>query len=190
MTKQTKQTTNKVNAFELAQAEVARLQYGDDCSKESVNKAVESAVKAVRSGRQAVQKAAVLILLRAYKHGDYSAATQLVEQLGNGVNGKALVAWFQEFGGLRTKDGEVGFIGWRGAEYIEQRFDKAKATPWWTMKQQNPWKGFDVNEHVERLIKQYRKAADRVKDEPELKDKVQFNIDSTLRLELLALLGE
>ena len=187
-----KQSVNKKeSAQDQAVAELARVKYADEnsCSTADVDKAVANAVSAVKSGRVAVQKAGIVILLHAYKHGDYSKATALVEALGNGINARALVEWFCKFGGLRTKDGEKGFNGWSGAEFIRDNLDKAKAFPWWTCKQENPWQGFDLQAQLERILKQVGKAADKALAEPDLADKVKLNVDADIKQRILNLLG-
>ena len=183
---------NKVSVQDQAVAELSRIKYADEssCTTNDVDKAIASAVSAVRSGRVSVQKAGVVILLHAYKHGDYSKATVLVEALGNGINARALVEWFCKFGGLRTKDGEKGFVGWSGAEYIRDNLDRAKAFPWWTCKQENPWQGFDLQKQFERILKQVSKAADKAVAEPDLADKVRLHVDADIKQRILNLLQD
>lgn len=188
MTKQnTKQ--NKQTAEQKAQAELKRIKYTDSKDKAAVDKAIADAVAKVRGGRVAVQKAAVQVLVHAYHHGDYSKATALVEALGNGINAGALVEWFKQFGGLRTRDGEPGFIAWSGREHIAANLDAAKSTPWWTCKKQNPWGGFDLQNQLERLLRQAERAANKVQDEPDLKDKVNLQVDADIQQRVLHLLG-
>jgi len=120
---------------------------------------IESAIKSAKTMREKVQIAGVAILMHAEKHGDYSKAATLVDGLGNGVNGSALVAWLVQFGGLEVGKAEVDgkkvdtFVGWKGKEYIRTNFAEAKATAWWEFKKQNPYKGMDLSEDLTKLIK-------------------------------------
>lgn len=188
MTKQTTKQT-KQTAEQKAQAELKRIKYTDSKDKAAVDKAIADAVQKVRGGRVAVQKAAVQVLVHAYHHGDYSKATALVEALGNGINAGALVEWFKQFGGLRTRDGEPGFIAWSGREHIAANLDAAKATPWWTCKKQNPWAGFDLQQQLERLLRQAERAANKVQEYPDLKDKLSLQVDADIQQRMLHLLG-
>ncbi len=177
----------KVSAADVAAKELARIKYSDSKDKAAVDKAIADAVAKVKGGRVSVQKAAVQVLVHAYHHGDYSKAQALVEALGNGINGRALVEWFCQFGGLRIN--ESGFCGWRGAQHIADNLIAAKAQPWWMCKQQNPWGGFDLQSQLERLLKQAQKAVDRAAGDPDLADKVQLSVDADIKQRILNLLG-
>lgn len=119
-----------------------------------------SAVKSVQNARVSVQKAAVATIYHAFKHGDWTYAGKLVDALGNTVNGKALIEWFKLYGGLKTDD--TGFIGWSGKEYIEANFEKAKAGMWWELKASNPFKGFNLEAALQRVIKEANATKEKV----------------------------
>jgi hypothetical protein len=134
------------------------------------------AVKSVQSARVSVQQAAVGVLFHAFKHGDYSAANTLVNDLGNTINGKALVEFFAKFGGLKVDEEKGAFIGWSGAEYIEDAFDDAKATMWWDLKQQQPFKGFDLEAALQRVLKQHKDTLEKVQGMTE-EDQAKVKLD-------------
>ncbi|MNF29794.1 hypothetical protein D3C84_105080 [compost metagenome] len=110
-----------------------------------------TAVKSVQNARVSVQKAAVATIYHAFKHGDWTYAGKLVDALGNTVNQTALIEWFKVYGGLKTDD--TGFIGWSGPKHIENMFNEAKAKFWWELKAKNPFKGFNLEEALQRVIK-------------------------------------
>lgn len=140
-----------------------------------------SAVKSVQNARVSVQVAAVATIRHAYEHGDWTYAGKLVEALGNTINGKALVEWFKLYGGLKTDDN--GFIGWSGAQYIEDNFEKAKAGMWWELKAVSPFKGFNLEAALQRVIKEANATKEKVVGlTPEDQAKVNLEVnDATIK---------
>lgn len=140
-----------------------------------------SAVKSVQKARETIQIAAVATIRHAWEHGDWSYAGKLVAALGNTINGKALVEWFRLYGGLKTDD--TGFIGWSGADYIEANFEKAKAGMWWELKAPNPFKGFDLEAALQKVIKDHKAVQEKVvglSEEDKAKVKMTVN-DATIQ---------
>lgn len=139
------------------------------------------AIKSVQSARVAVQIAAVATIRHAYEHGDWTYAQTLVDGLGNTINGAALVEWFKKYGGLQADDN--GFIGWNGKDHIKNNFEEAKATMWWDLKKANPFKGFNLEQALQQVIKQHNAAKekmDALSDED--KEKVSFAVnDATIQ---------
>lgn len=140
-----------------------------------------AAVKSVQSARVNVQIAAVATIKHAHDHGDWTYAGKLVEALGNTINGKALVEWFKLYGGLKTDD--TGFIGWSGKQHIADSFEKAKAGMWWELKATSPFKGFDLEAALQRVIKEHKAVQEKVVGlSEEDKAKVKFEVnDATVR---------
>lgn len=140
-----------------------------------------TAIKSVQKARVLVQIAAVATIMHAHKHGDWTYAQKLVDGLGNTVNGDALVEWFKLYGGLETND--EGFIGWSGKDYIEQNFEKAKAKMWWTLKVKSPFKGFDLEAALQKVIKDHNAMKEKVVAlTPEDQEKVNFKVnDATIQ---------
>lgn len=133
----------------------------------ALDKAIEATVKKAHSLRNDIQNVAVGIVLHAYHHGDYTRAESFTHQLGDGVRGKALVDWFVQFGGLivgEHEDGKSGFVGWKGADFIKENIDKAKATMWWTCKPEAAFDGFDLQDALEKLIAKAEKAMNKANE--------------------------
>lgn len=143
----------------------------------TVDQLITAAIDSAKTMREKVQVAAIAILIHAEKCGDYTKANDLVNGLGDGVNGAAIVEWFVQFGGLivDAEEPKNGFTGWNGKEYIKEQFQKAKATAWWELKKQSPWAGFDMAAEVEKLLKRYDNALKKVEAAKEAgeDDKVQ-----------------
>jgi len=124
----------------------------------SVDALIQAAVGSGKAMREKVQVAAVAILMHAEKHGDYTKANELVDGMGDGVNCAGLVEWFKKYGGLVVDEENKCFGGWSGAEYIRDNFKEAKASGWWELKKQSPWKGFDLEAELEKLLKRAQDA--------------------------------
>ena len=141
----------------------------------TVDQLIATAIAASAKSDQAIQDAAVAVLIHAEKHGDYTKANTLVFGLGKGARVTSLAAWFAKFGGLLTEDdlattktGE-GFVDWVGADFIRTNFTAAKAEMWYmTKKAPDPFKGFDLKAHLTTQLKAARKAIAKVGDSPEL----------------------
>lgn len=140
-----------------------------------------AAVKAVASARVSIQVAAVATLKHAHVHGDWTFAGKLVESLGNTINGAALVEFFKVYGGLTTDD--KGFIGWKGKDFIAANFEAAKEKMWWELKKPNPFKGFDLEAALQRVIKEHATMQEKVVGlSDEDKAKVKFTVnDATVQ---------
>lgn len=138
---------------------------------------VANAIKSYTKGRNAVQNAAVKVLIHAVKHGDYSQAQVLCDGVGN----KQLVTYFVDFGGLKVEGNK--FVGWSGAAYIERNLTpakgekqgKAQSTMYWDWKKPNIWAGHDDLQAAKALIAKHNAAVKRVEDDPTCKDKVHFH---------------
>ena len=147
-------------------------------SSDNVDKLIATAVRSVNSMQKAVQYAAVGVLMHAKKHGDYSKANELVKALGNGVRRKALVEFFVTFGGLviDAEDANKGFTGWKGKEAIS--VEAAQEVAWWELKPEQPFKGFDLDKEIEKLVKRAEKAA----NDEEHADKIDVDAEKLVKL--------
>lgn len=131
----------------------------------TVDQLIQAAITSANTMRAKVQVAAVAVLIHAEKHGDYTKANDLVNGLGDGVNGAALVEWFCKFGGLKvdTETPENGFTGWNGKEHIRANFSSAKAEMWWNLKKSSPWAGFNDIEAAKKVLTGYSNALKKVR---------------------------
>ncbi|MNZ93562.1 hypothetical protein D3C78_1126340 [compost metagenome] len=160
---------------------MAAIKYVTPKDAAAVEGLIGKAVRSVQKARVDVQIAAVAILIHAEKHGDWTKANDLVTGLGNTINGKALVEWFVVYGGLVIDEEAAAFTGWNGAEHIKERFQEAKAKMWWDLKQTNPFKGFDLEAALKKVISDHErvtKKMDTMTDEEKAKVKTQVNADT------------
>lgn len=136
----------------------------------------------IHKARTAVQVALVATILHIAKHGDYTSANRMVEGLGNTVNGKAVVEFFVRYGALVIGEDGKSFGGLKKdfTGLIAGSLDEAKATMWYDLKIQAPFKGFSLEAALMAVIKQHKAAIAKAGDDnPELVS-VEVN-DSTIR---------
>jgi hypothetical protein len=139
---------------------MAKIKYVDCKDAASLNAIQDKAIKSVHSARTLIQIALVATILHIGKHGDYTSANRLVEGLGNTVNGRAVVEYFVKFGALKVGEDGKGFAGLVKdfPEVIKGTLDEAKATMWYDLKIQQPFKGVNLEAMLTSLINKVDKA--------------------------------
>lgn len=158
--------TTKTNAMPKATLSTAKLLA-----------VVESVCADSKSLQSRIHDAAVEIMLHAFHHEDFSMANTLVNGLGTGIRAKALVDWFVA-AGLKVNEKDRAFVGMNAAK-IEDKFQKMKAKPWFELKVENPFEGFDIDAEISRLIKKARKAIEKdaaAPDADKLKEGYKMNV--------------
>lgn len=130
-----------------------------------LDKAIDRVCVASKTLQSDIHDVAVAIMVHTYNHNDFSKAQTLVDGLGEGVRRGALVEWFQA-AGLKVNAEAGAFSGFNKAK-MEDKWDKVKATPWYTMKPERPFAGFDLMAELERLLSKAEKATKKNADTPE-----------------------
>lgn len=120
---------------------------------DQLEKAIAKAVETAKTVRARVHEASVLLTIASVQAIDANddvakariiqMATDMVTDLGNGINSVALVAWFQA-NTFQFKHGVEGFTGIKKADTIREKFNDAKAKPWYEHKKVNPYKAMDM----------------------------------------------
>lgn len=162
-------------------------------NKTDVDGLINAAIGGMKKAKNLIQVAAVGILMHAEKHGDWSKASVLVKALeDNGAYAASLVAWFVEYGGLVVGDigeGEQGFVGFSGPEHIREHFGAAKSKAWWECKKQaSPYKGFDLNVELAKLLERAKKAKEAARKDSSKAEQVK--VDDAELAALSALLAQ
>lgn len=162
-------------------------------SAKKTNQLISKAIHSAGTARQAIQDAAIAILVHALHHSDYSGAGRLVQGLKDkGVRRDALVLFFQGYGGLIVNDnpetrGDKPFSGWLGKEYIKEHLEKAKTTYWDSVKEdKDPFETFDLNEALEKLIKKAERVTKKIV-KGNFHGKATFNLNPALLEQINAL---
>ncbi len=167
---------------------MSKIKYVSPKDVNELNAIQDRAIKGVHRARDLVQIALVATIIHTAKHNDYSGAQRLVEGVGNAANGAAMVEFFVRFGGLLVSEDGKGFGGWQGPEYIKNNLDDAKATMWWELKKANPFKGYNAEAEIQRLIKNYKAMQTKASELPdEDKDKINLTISDESIKALLSL---
>ena len=155
-----------------------------------LDRQIELAIQSANTMKNRVQVAAVSILAHAEAHGDYTRAAVLVDGLGQGINGAALVEFFVKFGGLVVDAEEGGFSGWSGKEYIAENFEAAKAQPWFELKAVNPWAGYNLEDALTKLadnhIKMTQKLGKLADNDPN-REKFEFEVSEAVITRVVSL---
>lgn len=140
----------------------------------SVEQLIESAISSGKTMRERVQQAVVGIAYHGQKHNDEASvvrwANELLQGMGNGINGATLVKFLTEEVGLIvgkvvTVDDKTGkekkedaFTEWKGAQFVQQNWENILSKPWWEAKQAAPFKGFNLIDALEDVLKKANNA--------------------------------
>lgn len=154
-----------------------------------LNTAIDKVVADSKTLQDKIQNVAFGILCHAVKHGDYTMATRMVNELADGVRKVALVAYF-ELAGLKVNEDGDGFSDWAGADFIKDKAEELKTTMWWTLKPANPYKGFDLKAELARLLKRAEtegKKAEKFRQGGDTANAELVKIDSSMLAQLRSL---
>lgn len=171
------------------------IKYNLPTNATELNKLISAALTAVKSGRNRLQVACVAILHHAYKHGDYSAAGNMVLELADsGVRRDAVVEWFKIYGGLLVNDDpetqkDKPFSGWKGVDHIEAHFSDAKENMWWLAKaEKDPFVEGDLGAELAKLLGKYGKMIKKAeKAGSEFRGKIVTKVSQETLDQLMAL---
>tara|TARA_R110000824_G_scaffold331635_2_gene518283 strand:- start:1097 stop:1717 length:621 start_codon:yes stop_codon:yes gene_type:complete len=155
-----------------------------------LTKLITTAIKSAQTMRVKVQQAAIGILYHAHKCGDWTAANDLVDGLGHGVKRDSLVEFFVVFGGLEVNEEAKAFAGWAGREHIQDNFDAAKDMMWWDFKKANPFKGFNAQAEMDKMLKRMRDMQGVSDTDEDKAEKIDLNVSEASIEAFLALTGK
>jgi hypothetical protein len=154
------------------------IKYSLPKNQGELDKLITSAITSAKTMRDKVQVAAVAILHHAYTCGDWTQANVLVEGLGHGVKRDSLVEYFAKMGGLTIAEGANEFTGWSGKDHIKANFDKAKEVHWHEYNKANPFKGFNFEGEINKLLARkakVEKGLDKLDDDQ--RELVSLNVN-------------
>ncbi len=108
-----------------------------------------------------------------------------VRSLGDGVNSTGMEKYLRDLGGFQfgavTKE---GFKSVKNEEWIRANLEAAKDTGWWTYAPKAPFKGFDLNEEITKVLKRAETMASKKGEDSE-----KVFIDVAMLRTMRALLG-
>lgn len=169
---------------------------------DDLNKIQDKAIKAATNARNIIQIALVATVHHLAINHDPRVAARLVDGLSETVRGKALVEYLSRFGHLNVGQMDVEVDGkkktittftsikGKAAEHaasVRGTWDECKATMWWSLKAENPFKGFDMDARLKALLAEAKRASEKVSEGKAAADTVNVKAnDATIR-SLLAL---
>lgn len=105
---------------------------------------------------QQVHQAAVSALYHAGEHGDVTGMKRLIDVLPGFARRNALIAWAIAFGKFApSEDGKsVDY-----AKHATTDLEKGEATPFWEFKPEAPFKPFDLQAELAKLVARAEKAS-------------------------------
>lgn len=126
------------------------------------------AIRSIGASRGAMHRALVLTLIHVLKHGDWRNMAKFDLLIAQDEHSKSIHKrvrqWLQDYGGAivstdRTNMETFGkIVSIRGKDYIEERLELAKASPYYSMIKPKDEKPFDAEAKVVSLIKAFEKA--------------------------------
>lgn len=141
-----------------------------------LNKIQDQAIRAANSARNKIQLALVATVHHLAQHHDVRVARRLVDGLHDTVRGKALVEFLTKFGHVivtevtEEVDGKkktvTTFSRIKGTAEehsiaIRKTWEECKATMWWDLKKENPYKGFSLEDALKRVIREATLAQEK-----------------------------
>jgi hypothetical protein len=169
---------------------MTKLKYVEAKNETELNKLIDSSIRSAVKAREAVQIAAVAILIHAAKHGDWTKANVLVDGLGNTINGAALVEWFIRFGGLSVNTEGTAFGSWAGVDHIKANLEAGKDKMWWELRKQNAFAGYNATDAVMKFVKHHKDLQKKIAGmRPEDAGKISFIISDEAMLAVLSLVN-
>ena len=136
----------------------------------NVDKCITDAHESWQSTQKKIQIAVVSVIMHIKEHGDYRKANTLVNGL-KGINQAGVVEAFVMQGGQVSEE-EKGFSAW---DVSKIDIKTAKATMWWDLKPQNPWKGYNLKDALLKVVSDSSKASKRVFKDADLADVVDID---------------
>lgn len=162
----------------------------------------DKAIRAANSARVAIQVALVATVKHLAEFHDVNMASRLVDGLHETVRGRALVDFLTTYGHVKVgkvkvtndkgEEKEVdGFVGIVGdakahAEAIRASWEACKATMWWSLKQESPYKGFDMEKALQSVLTQAQKAADKLANGEATGDMVNLTANDAIIQKIIA----
>jgi len=107
-----------------------------------------------------------------------------VKALGKGVRAKALVEFFVKYGGLSVGSESEGFTAWKGKEAID--IEGAKEQPWWELKPEPVFKGFDLHEQIANLVAKAEKMQIEAANDPAKAKLISVSKEDLSKLKAIA----
>ena len=135
---------------------------------------IDNVIADAKTLKDKIQIVSVAVLIHTAKHGDKPTgcrlANKLIDNLGAGIQSKALVDWFTAFGFVLAVEGK-GFAD-VDLDFLRAVFnastsnpkaikDGAMGTHWCSFVKETPWQGMDLDKGITSLINKAKAAIER-----------------------------
>jgi hypothetical protein len=179
--------------------QTTNIRYVKFDNAQSLTEYVEGTIAKAKTLKDRIQISAVGVLMHIGQHGDYDTGCKLinkmVDELGQGIQVKALIDWSLAFG-AQLADDNKSFASW-DIDLLKLRFNAsssnpkeiakgAKGTHWCSFAPVNPWAGFKLDQKLEALLNQAIAANDRASKNPEESSVVEID---QAKFDLLAVIA-
>lgn len=136
-------------------------------AKEVMNKAQIMALNATKlatatGGKKGLVAPLLESLRHVEKHGDYTVCTDVINSWKDAEcnfthEAKAAINWFVKYGGLTYDSESKAFTGWKGAVFIRDNFQNAKANPYYNGITIAKDPEFDLDVEIGKLVSKANK---------------------------------
>lgn len=179
---------------------MSKIAYVLPKNEAELTKIQDQAIRAANTARSRIQLALVATVHHLATNHDVRVARRLVDGLQETVRGKALVEFICKFGHVivgelvEERDGKnvtvTTFTRIKGDAdahnaAVRETWEECKATMWWDLKQENPYKGFSLEARLKALLKEAETARSKAEagaDNVSLDDVSDKTIQAVLRL--------
>jgi len=147
-------------------SDTPKLRYPALKTVEDIDTAIAGAITAAKTMKLKIQYGAIGCMIMAAMPGkdesgkDFAdlaceRANYLVNQVGAGVHGAGLVKFLVYRCGFKVNeaDKKAGFVDVAKAEWIRKSLEEAKTTIWWSYSPDMPFKGFDLAQELDKVLK-------------------------------------
>lgn len=167
------------------------LRYPAVATLEDVDKSIEGAIDAAKTMKRKVQYAAISCMILAAWPGkdeesgkDFAElaidrANYLVEQVGAGVKGEGLVKFLVYKCGFKINEAtkKDGFFDVANEEWIKANLETAKETMWWSYAPATPFKGFEFEKELQKLLERADTMVKAADTDPEKAKVIEVDRD-------------
>ena len=166
-----------------------KIIYPNMGSVAQVENAIEKAIESATTMKKKIQIASIGLLILAGKAKDakdtakcLELANYLVDQCGNGINGRGLVAFLAHYGfKVDVIEPKNGFNALMSNEYVRKHFEDAKKGStegdlkgyWWDWRPVNAFKPWDFKVELKKLLDR----ADKMSTDDEHKADITIDKD-------------
>ena len=146
---------------------VMTIKYNTFKNVAELDKSIDQVILGASNLKKLIQIVSVGIVSHAAGkgNGNVTRAKKLVDGLGAGIKQDSLIEWFAQVGITFDDEGNVSLDR---NKLTTENFNVIKAKHWYEYKKVNPYKGFDLKQKLNALLKQAYQADVKTGEDAEL----------------------